>query len=113
MLTIAGHLLEADPADVVPADGRLAVRGMPDRSVTVREIARAAYTGAKQLPKGLEPGLEATRFYDPYYGTASNATHLAVVEVDRATCEVKTLRYVVVEDCGRMGNPSTVAARGH
>src|SRR5204862_492651 len=42
MLTIAGHLLEADPADLVPAAGRLAVRGMPDRSVTVREIARAA-----------------------------------------------------------------------
>jgi len=105
MLTIAGHLLEADPADLVPAAGRLAVRGMPDRSVTVREIARAAYTGVKQLPKGLEPGLEATRFYDPYYGTASNATHLAVVEVDRATCHVSVLRYLVVEDCGRMVNP--------
>ncbi|PYM97000.1 MAG: dehydrogenase [Candidatus Rokuibacteriota bacterium] len=113
MLVIAGHLLEADPADLVPADGRLAVRGMPDRSVTVREIARAAYTGAKQLPKGLEPGLEATRFYDPYYGTASNATHVAVVEVDRATCQVSVLRYLVVEDCGRMVNPLIVDGQVH
>ena len=113
MLTIAGHLLEADPADLVPADGRFAVRGMPDRTVTVREIARAAYTGAKQLPKGLEPGLEATRFYDPYYGTASNATHVAVVEVDRATCRVSVLRYVVVEDCGRMVNPLIVDGQVH
>ena len=113
MLTIAGHLLEADPADLVPAAGRLAVRGMPDRSVTVREIARAAYTGVKQLPKGLEPGLEATRFYDPYYGTASNATHLAVVEVDRATCHVSVLRYLVVEDCGRMVNPLIVDGQVH
>jgi carbon-monoxide dehydrogenase large subunit len=113
MLVIAGHLLEADAADVVMVDGRCAVRGMPDRSVSVREIARAAYTGAKQLPKGLEPGLEATRFYDPYYGTASNATHVAVVEVDRATCAVTTLRYVVVEDCGRMVNPLVVDGQVH
>ena len=113
MLVIAGHLLEADPADVTPADGRYAVRGMPDRSVTVRQIARAAYSGAKQLPKGLEPGLEATRFYDPYYGTASNATHAAMVEIDRATLEVKTLRYVVVEDCGRMVNPLIVDGQVH
>jgi carbon-monoxide dehydrogenase large subunit len=113
MLVIAGHLLEADPADVTLADGRYAVRGMPDRSVTVRQIARAAYGGAKQLPKGLEPGLEATRFYDPYYGTASNATHAAMVEIDRATLEVKTLRYVVVEDCGRMVNPLIVDGQVH
>jgi aerobic carbon-monoxide dehydrogenase large subunit len=113
MLVIAGHLLEADPADVTLADGRYAVRGMPDRSVTVRQIARAAYSGAKQLPKGLEPGLEATRFYDPYYGTASNATHAAMVEIDRATLEVKTLRYVVVEDCGRMVNPLIVDGQVH
>jgi aerobic carbon-monoxide dehydrogenase large subunit len=113
MLVIAGHLLEADPADVTLADGRCAVRGMPDRSVAVRQIARAAYSGAKQLPKGLEPGLEATRFYDPYYGTASNATHAAMVEIDRATLEVKTLRYVVVEDCGRMVNPLIVDGQVH
>jgi carbon-monoxide dehydrogenase large subunit len=113
MLVIAGHLLEADPADVTLADGRYAVRGMPDRTVTVRQIARAAYSGAKQLPKGLEPGLEATRFYDPYYGTASNATHAAMVEIDRATLEVKTLRYVVVEDCGRMVNPLIVDGQVH
>jgi carbon-monoxide dehydrogenase large subunit len=113
MLVIAGHLLEADPADVTLTDGRYAVRGMPARSVTVRQIARAAYSGAKQLPKGLEPGLEATRFHDPYYGTASNATHAAMIEIDRATLEVKTLRYVVVEDCGRMVNPLIVDGQVH
>jgi aerobic carbon-monoxide dehydrogenase large subunit len=113
MLVIAGHLLEADPADVVMTDGRCAIRGMPDRSVTVRDVARAAYAGVRRLPAGLEPGLEATRFYDPYYGTASNATHVAVVEVDRATCEVRTLRYLVVEDCGRMVNPLIVDGQVH
>jgi carbon-monoxide dehydrogenase large subunit len=113
MVLIAGHLLEADPADVTVVDGRYSVRGMRDRSVAVQQIARAAYSGSRRLPKGLEPGLEATKFYDPYYGTASNATHVALVEVDRATCEVKTLRYVVVEDCGRMVNPLIVDGQVH
>lgn len=113
LLQIAAHLLEADPADLVVRDGRVAVRGMPDRAVTVREIAKAAYSGARRLPRGLEPGLEATRFYDPYYGTASNATHVALVEVDRETFQVRILRYLVVEDCGRMVNPLIVDGQVH
>ena len=78
------------------------------RSVTLREIAAAAYAGVKRLPKGMEPGLEATRFYDPYLGTASNATHIAVVDVDVETCAVRIRRFVVVEDCGRIINPLIV-----
>jgi carbon-monoxide dehydrogenase large subunit len=107
-LAIAAHLLEVSTDDLTLADGRATVRGAPDRVLTLREIARAAYAGAKRLPKGLEPGLEATRFYDPYFGTASNATHVAVVEVDPETCAVVVRRVVVVEDCGRIINPLIV-----
>ena len=107
-LQIAGHLLETNPADLDIQDGRIIVRGKPERSMPFREIARAAYGGLRRLPKDMEPGLEVTRFYDPYYGTASSATHVAVVEVDRETYEVKLHRYVVVEDCGRIINPLIV-----
>ena len=107
-LAIAAHLLEVAAGDLTLADGRASVRGAPDRTLTLREIARAAYAGAKRLPKGMEPGLEATRFYDPYFGTASNATHVAVVEVDPETCAVVVRRFVVVEDCGRIINPLIV-----
>jgi carbon-monoxide dehydrogenase large subunit len=110
---IAAHLLEADPADLVMSDGRVSVRGAPDRAVTLREIARAAYSGTRRLPAGMEPGLEATRFYDPYFGTASSATHAAVVEVDRGTYEIGILRYVVAEDCGRIINPLIVEGQVH
>jgi carbon-monoxide dehydrogenase large subunit len=112
-LEIAAHLLEASPADLVVNGGRVSVRGTPGRGVTWREIAKTAYSGVKRLPKGMEPGLEATRFYDPYYGTASNATHAAVVEVDRETCDVRILRYVVVEECGRIINPLIVEGQVH
>jgi carbon-monoxide dehydrogenase large subunit len=107
-LAIAAHQLEAAPEDLVLRDGHVSVRGMPGRSVTLREIAKAAYSGVRKLPKGMEPGLEVTRFYDPYYGTASNATHAIVVEVDRDTLAVNLLRYIVAEDCGRMINPLIV-----
>jgi len=107
-LAIASHALEADVRDLELRDSAISVRGAPDRRLSLSEIARMAYAGAKRLPKGMEPGLEATRFYDPYYGTASNATHIAVVEVDGETGAVSTVRYVVVEDCGRVINPLIV-----
>jgi carbon-monoxide dehydrogenase large subunit len=107
-LTIAAHQLEAATDDLAVADGIISVRGAPDRAVSLAQVAAAAYGGGKRLPRGLEPGLEATRFYDPYFGTASNATHLAVVEVEPATCTTRVLRYLVVEDCGRIINPLIV-----
>jgi carbon-monoxide dehydrogenase large subunit len=107
-LQIAAHLLEAAAEDVELSAGRAAVRGAAHRSVSLRDIGRAAYAAGKRLPKDMEPGLEATRFYDPYFGTASNAAHVAVVEVDRETGTVKLLRYVVADDCGRIINPLIV-----
>jgi carbon-monoxide dehydrogenase large subunit len=107
-LLIAAHRLEADVHDLDMADGVAWVRGSPDRRVTMSEIARSAYAGTKRLPKGMEPGLEATRFYDPYVGTAANATHIAEVEVDLDLCSVALTRYAIVEDCGRIINPMIV-----
>ncbi|MGH7393503.1 MAG: xanthine dehydrogenase family protein molybdopterin-binding subunit, partial [Candidatus Rokuibacteriota bacterium] len=107
-LAIAAHRLEAGAGDLEWHGGAVRVRGVPDRSATLAELAALAYGGRKRLPEGLEPGLEATRFYDPYFGTASSATHLALVEVDTATAAVRILRYVVAEDCGRIINPLIV-----
>jgi carbon-monoxide dehydrogenase large subunit len=61
----------------------------------------------------MEPGLEATRFYDPYFGTSSNATHAAVVEVDPETGLVTIRKFLVVEDCGVVINPNVVEGQAH
>ncbi len=95
---IASHLREAEAEQGAGSE----------RHVTLADIARAAYAGKKRLPREMEPGLEATRFYDPYYGTATSATHAAVVEVDPETWGVRILAYVVAEDCGRLVNPLVV-----
>ena len=111
---LAAHLLEAGVADVVLEDGRAHVRGFPERAVTLTEIARAAYAPLfGGLPSGLEPGLEATVYFDPPGPTFSGAVHVAVVEIDPETGRVSILRYVLVEDCGPVVNPTIVEGQIH
>ena len=54
------------------------------------------------------PGLDATAHYEPPPSTHANATHIALVEVDSDTGKVTLLRYIVVEDCGTIINPTVV-----
>ncbi len=106
---IAAHRLEARAEDIELADGRAFVRGMPARSLTLAEIAHIAYFIAADLPPGMDPGLEVMAHWEPEIpATFANATQAIAVEVDPETGAVEILRYVVVEDCGRMINPGLV-----
>ena len=113
VLAIAAHLLEAPAADLDLRGGRISVRGSPDRALSLRDVARVAYYTVFRLPEGVEPGLDVTRYYDPPLGTFSNGAQAAVVEVDVETGQVKVLRFVIVEDCGRAINPRIVAGQVH
>ncbi|MGH7392234.1 MAG: xanthine dehydrogenase family protein molybdopterin-binding subunit, partial [Candidatus Rokuibacteriota bacterium] len=114
LVRVAAALLEASPADVVLDDGRCHVRGYAERAVTVTDVARAAYAPpAGGLPEGLEPGLEATVYFDPPGPTFSGAVHVALVEVDRDTGRVAVRRYALVEDCGPLINPMLVEGQIH
>ena len=109
VLAVAAHALEAASEDLEIEAGAVFVTGTPARSITMKEVAAAAYRFADQLPAELSAGLEATvRFRPTRFPTWSNATHLCVVEVDRDTCVPRVLRYIVSEDCGRMINPTVV-----
>ena len=110
----ASHLLEAAPADIDVADGNITVVGT-DRRMTFRELARAVYSEVGRLPKEVREGieLEATKTYDPFFGTTTSSTHIAVVEIDPDTYGVEVRRYVVAEDCGRVINPLIVEGQVH
>jgi carbon-monoxide dehydrogenase large subunit len=81
-------------------------------SLTIQEIALAAHL-AKELPPDTEPGLSATYFFEPKNFTFPFGSHIAVVEVDRETGDVKFLRYVAVDDCGKVINPMLVDGQIH
>jgi carbon-monoxide dehydrogenase large subunit len=108
ILGIAAHLLEAAPADLAIADGGVFVRGVQSRAITLVDIARVAHLETHRLPRDVEPGLEATRFYDPIHGTFAAGSQAAVVEVDLETGKCHIRRYVCVEDTGRVINPLIV-----
>jgi aerobic carbon-monoxide dehydrogenase large subunit len=112
IVAIAARALEAAPGDIVLNGGRAAVRGSLGRALTFEEIARASVTAGTSA-SGPGPGLEAaTRFMMPEMTVPSGA-HAAVVEVDRQTGRVRVLRYVAVDDCGRVINPLLVEGQVH
>jgi carbon-monoxide dehydrogenase large subunit len=113
VLAIAAHLLEAPAGDLEVRRGDVSVRGTPERRLSFEEVARVAYYNIFQLPDGMDPALEVTRRYDPPLGTFSNGAQAALVEVDPETGEIKVLRYVIVEDCGRPINPRVIAGQVH
>jgi len=111
---LAAHQLEADPEDVVFEDdhGEFHVEGAPDRATGWGDLAADAYlTG--NVPEEMEPGLEATTYYDPDNYTFPFGTHVCVVEVDPDTGEIEIDRYVSVDDCGPQINPKIVEGQIH
>jgi aerobic carbon-monoxide dehydrogenase large subunit len=112
ILGIAADILEAAPADLALADGRASVRGAPGRDVSIAEVAQAAYNG-EHLPKGQAPGLEATSRFKSEGTTFPFGSHVCVVEIDRETGRVRIVRYVAVDDCGKVINPLLVDGQIH
>jgi len=109
---IAAHMLEAAERDIRFESGRFFVDGAPGRAKTFQEVALQAYL-AWSLPTGMEPGLEASAFYDPPNFTYPFGTHLCAVEVDAETGGVEIKQYVAVDDCGKAINPLIVDGQVH
>jgi len=105
---IGARLLQTDPAQVSVHGGQAIG---PGGAIGLAEIARAWYLRPQDLPNDVDPGgLEATIGYKPARdsGTFSYATHAALVTVDTETGEVEIVRYVIVEDGGKLVNPMIV-----
>ena len=107
---LAAHLLEANPDDLEWENGKFFVKGSPDRSKTIQEIAFAAYTNH---PQGMEAGLEAVDYYDPPNLTFPFGSYICVVDIDKGTGQVTVRRFVAVDDCGNIINPMIVDGQIH
>ena len=105
--TLAAHLLGGKEKNLVFDSGKFFVKGSPKKSLDWNQLASEAYI-AKNLPAGLEPGLEASSFYEPSNCTYPFGTHIVAVEVDADTGSVSIVKYIAVDDCGPQINPLLV-----
>jgi carbon-monoxide dehydrogenase large subunit len=109
---IVAHQLEVSEDDLEFANGTFSVKGSPDRSMGIKEVAFAAHA-AHNLPDGMEPGLEETAVYDPANFSWPAGAHAAVVEVDTETGDARLVRYVAVDDVGAPVNPAIIDGQVH
>lgn len=111
ILAIAGHLLEADPADLEVVDGEVRVAGAPSSRITLEQIAEVAHWRTHRLPPELRIGLSVVGEYSGPNVTFNNGAHAAVVEIDEDSGLVRLVDYVCVEDCGVLINPAIVGGQ--
>jgi len=107
---IAAHLLEVSEDDLEWEPGKFFVKGAPEKSKTIQDVAFAAYTN---MPDGMEAGLEAVHYYDPPNLTFPFGTYICVVDIDKGTGEIKVRRFMAVDDCGNIINPMVVEGQIH
>jgi carbon-monoxide dehydrogenase large subunit len=108
----AAHLLEASEDDLEFSAGTFSVKGSPDASTTIQDVALAVFA-AHDYPEGLEPSLDSDATVDPGNFSFPHGTHLCAVEVDTETGQVTLRSYVAVDDVGKVINPQIVEGQVH
>ncbi|MBV8776524.1 MAG: xanthine dehydrogenase family protein molybdopterin-binding subunit [Alphaproteobacteria bacterium] len=114
VFAIAANILECAPADLELRPDGVGIVGVPDKTLTLSRIARAAMPGwTNDRPPGVDAGLEETFYWQPPTVTWSYAVHAVVVEVDAETGRVRLDDYAVAHDCGNVINPMLVEGQIH
>jgi aerobic carbon-monoxide dehydrogenase large subunit len=107
---IAAHLLEVSEYDVEFDIDGFQVKGAPEKRVTMKDLAWAAYN---RPPPGLEPGLEAVNYYDPPNMTFPFGAYICVMDIDVDTGVARTRRFYALDDCGTRINPMIIEGQVH
>lgn len=108
ILTLAAALHETQASRLTILHGKITVAETGEPLSSVAEVARIAYLESNKLPEGIEPGLQATKFFDPIRGTFSAGAQAAVIEIDPDNGKLNILHWVVSEDAGKAINPMIV-----
>jgi carbon-monoxide dehydrogenase large subunit len=112
-LKLAAEAFECSEQDLVVADGKVSITGIPEKFIRLGELAQRANPMRGAVTPGTEPGLESTQYFGPAKGATANGVHAAVIEVDPETFDLKILKYVVVHDCGTVINPLILEGQIH
>ncbi|MDQ0945318.1 xanthine dehydrogenase family protein molybdopterin-binding subunit [Streptomyces sp. V1I1] len=109
---VAAHLLEANEADLEFSGGTFSVKGSPEATKTIQEVAFETFS-SHDLPDGMEPTINAEHLVDPDNFSYPHGTHLCAVEVDTETGRARIRSYVCVDDVGKVINPLIVQGQIH
>jgi CO/xanthine dehydrogenase Mo-binding subunit len=99
-LEIAAREMEAAIDDLEIEDGRVVVRGVPDKGVTLASIGKKGNLYMSKVPPVLGVAHPAFAVQAPAF-----AAQLARIEVDPDTGQVTLHDFVVVQDAGKAINP--------
>ncbi len=113
ILEWGSKLLNVPEEELELADGEVRVADLPEKSISLGELAVIANPMRGTVEPGTEPGLEATDYFGPQYGATANGAHAMILEVDPETMMIEIKRYVTVEDCGTVLNPLILEGQIH
>jgi aerobic carbon-monoxide dehydrogenase large subunit len=107
---IAAYMLEVHEDDLEWDIDGFRVKGLPEKSKSMKELAWAAYNSP---PPGLEAGLEAVSYYDPPNMTYPFGAYICVMDIDIDTGVYKVRRFYALDDCGTRINPMIIEGQVH
>jgi len=107
---IAAHMLEVSEYDLEWDVDGFRVKGNPEATKSMKEIAWAAYNAP---PPNMEPGLEAVSYYDPPNMTYPFGAYFCVMDIDVDTGVSKIRRFYALDDCGTRINPMIIEGQVH
>ncbi len=113
ILKLASKVLETPEDELELKDGWVRVADIPEKGISLGELAVRANPMRGSVEPGTEPGLEATSYFGPKYGATAAGTVAMIVEVDPETMMVQIKRFVIVHDCGTILNPLIVDGQVH
>jgi CO/xanthine dehydrogenase Mo-binding subunit len=113
VLELASKELQTPQDELELEGGMVRVADIPDKSISLGELAARANPLRGAVEPGTEPGLEATSYFGPRYGATAFGTHAMILEIDPETMMIEIKRYVTVEDCGTVLNPLILEGQIH
>jgi aerobic carbon-monoxide dehydrogenase large subunit len=112
-IKLASEELDVYEGDLELVNGKVQVKDLPQKNISLGELAAKANPLRGAVKPNTEPGLEATRYFGPQSGVTSSGAHAMIVEIDPETMEIRIRKYVVVHDCGKVINPMILEGQVH
>lgn len=113
ILAKASEVLEAPEEELELEKGVVRIADIPEKSLTLGELAMLANPLRGAVEPGTEPGLEASEYFGPKYGATASGVVAMIVEVDPDTMMIDVKKLVIAHDCGTVINPMVVEGQIH